>query len=81
MSDSVTITINQQVFTVPGGISVAAALFYAAQLTFRTSVSAQPRAAFCGMGICFECCLTIENRSHCKSCQILVFEGMAIRTT
>jgi D-hydroxyproline dehydrogenase subunit gamma len=34
----------------------------------------------CGMGICFECRVTIDGREHCRSCQIPCAEGMEVRT-
>ncbi len=66
---------------VPAGTSVASAVFAAGLTQFRTSVSGEPRAPLCGMGICFECRVTIDNQPHCRSCQIPVQPGMRISTT
>ena len=46
----------------------------------RTSVSGKPRGPLCGMGICFECRVTINGISHCRSCQILCEPGMDVST-
>jgi sarcosine oxidase subunit alpha len=58
---------------------VAAAILQTDQ-PFRASVSGQPRAALCGMGICFECRVTINDVVHSRSCQILCEPGMKIVT-
>ncbi len=81
MPESVTISVNGRSVQVSSATSVAAALFLAGETAFRTSVSGEPRAALCGMGICFECRVTIDGRAHCRSCQIAVREGMEIQTT
>jgi D-hydroxyproline dehydrogenase subunit gamma len=74
------IKINGRSVTVADGSSVAAAIFLAGETRFRTSVSGEPRAALCGMGICFECRVTIDGEPHVRSCQVMVRDGMAIET-
>jgi D-hydroxyproline dehydrogenase subunit gamma len=74
------IKINGRTVTVADGSSVAAAIFLAGETRFRTSVSGEPRAALCGMGICFECRVTIDGEPHVRSCQVMVRDGMAIET-
>jgi D-hydroxyproline dehydrogenase subunit gamma len=74
------IKINGRTVTVADGSSVAAAIFLAGETRFRTSVSGEPRAALCGMGICFECRVTIDGEPHVRSCQVRARDGMAIET-
>ena len=66
--------------TVPAGTVVAAAIAVAGITRFRASVTGQPRAPLCGMGICMECCVTINGRPRCRSCLTLCQEGMEVRT-
>jgi sarcosine oxidase subunit alpha len=80
MPENVTIELNGRKLRVSAGISAAAALFQAGEFHFRASASGQPRAALCGMGICFECRVKIDGRSNCRSCQIVVRDGMVIHT-
>lgn len=47
---------------VPAGISVAAALALTGNGVTRRSVSGEPRAPFCGMGVCQECRVTVNGR-------------------
>ncbi len=78
--ESVRLEVNGKPYSVPAGISVAAALFLLSESAFRVSVSGEPRAALCGMGVCFECRVTIDGRPHRRACQILVRPAMRIRT-
>jgi len=60
--------------------SVAAAVLQSGQSAFRRSVTGEPRAALCGMGICYECRVSIDGVAHSKSCQILCESGMKVVT-
>ena len=47
---------------------------------FRHSVTGEARAPLCGMGICFECRVTINGQAHSRSCQIPAADGMQAKT-
>ncbi len=79
MSDSVTVKVNGSPVQVPSGCTAAVALAIAG-LPARQSVSGTPRGPLCGMGICFECCATIDGRPHQRTCQAACRPGMEIRT-
>ena len=81
MPETITIEVNGQRVNVAAGVSVAAAVFLTGVSRFRTSVSGEPRAALCGMGICFECRVEIDGQPHARSCQVTVSEGMRVKTT
>ncbi len=76
---SITLTVNGTMVRVQPGTTVAAAILIAGGYT-RTSVSGEPRAPLCGMGICFECRASIGGKLHQRSCQILCTQGMDVRT-
>jgi predicted molibdopterin-dependent oxidoreductase YjgC len=80
MPESITLSVNGESVTVAEGSMVAAAVMAAGVTTFRRSVTSQRRGPLCGMGICFECRVTIDNRAHCRSCQIMCEDGMDVRT-
>jgi len=80
MADPVTLSVNGRSVTVEAGTMVSTAVAMAGVNVFRRSVTGQPRAPLCGMGICFECRVTIDGREHCRSCQIVCAEGMEVRT-
>lgn len=65
---------------VPRGSTVAAAILSSGASGFRRSVSGEARGPVCGMGICFECRVTINGVAHCRSCQIVCEDAMDVRT-
>lgn len=76
----VSVTINGRRIDVDAGTTVAAALVLADVRGMRMSVSGQPRAALCGMGVCQECRVTIDGRAHALACQTLCREGQSVST-
>jgi sarcosine oxidase subunit alpha len=72
------LTVDGRVIAVAPGTSVAAAVMMAGSPT-RISVTGEPRTPLCGMGICFECRVTINGVPHQRSCQILCEPGMDVR--
>ena len=80
MPDTVELTVNGRRVVAPHGASVAAALMIAGETCFRRSVSGEPRGPLCGMGVCFECRVTIDGTMHCRSCQIECRPGMRVST-
>jgi len=63
------------------GESVAAAMFASGLRTFRyTPKYHMPRGVYCGMGVCFECLVTIDGIKNIRACQTLVSDGMVVKT-
>jgi len=81
MRDLVQLTVNGTSLRVPVGSTVAAAVVLAGRCGFRRSVTGELRAPLCGMGICYECRVTINGIAHCRSCQILCEEAMEVVTS
>ena len=81
MSGETLLHIDGQPVRVKAGSSVAAALRVAGGMgVARTSVTGQPRAPFCGMGVCQECRVQIDGRRR-LACQTVCAEGMRVETT
>ncbi len=80
MGDTVTIRLDGRSVVVPRGATVAAALLRLGIAAFRTSVTGEPRGPLCGMGVCWECRVGIDGRSHERACMTLCRDGMEIRT-
>ncbi|MCZ6627823.1 MAG: (2Fe-2S)-binding protein [SAR324 cluster bacterium] len=57
------------------GETVAAALLAAGIRGLRRAEGG-PRGLFCGMGICFECRMTIDGRANIRACMTPVRDGM-----
>ena len=80
MSETVNLLVNGIAVTVPTGSMVSAAIMKTGIVAFRRSVGGEPRGPLCGMGICFECRVTIDGEQHCRSCQTICRNGMDVRT-
>ena len=80
---TVTLRIDGHPVQVAAGTSVAAALRIGRPSGLgitRRSVTGEPRAPLCGMGICQECRLLIDGRRR-LACQTTCADGMAVDTT
>ena len=76
---TLTLTINGSPVSVAQGSSVAAALLQAG-VPARTSVSGEARNPLCAMGVCMECCATVNGVKHVRTCQMTVHSGMEVVT-
>ncbi|WP_144141202.1 (2Fe-2S)-binding protein [Paraburkholderia sp. BCC1884] len=74
------VTIDGRAIDVEPGTTVAAALVQAGRHVTRRSVGGEPRTAFCGMGVCQECRVTIDGRAHALACQTLCRDGQTVCT-
>jgi predicted molibdopterin-dependent oxidoreductase YjgC len=80
MSETVMLLVNGTEVTMPAGSMVSAAIMTTGVSSFRRSATGEPRGPLCGMGICFECRVTIDGEAHCRSCQTVCRNGMDVRT-
>lgn len=74
------IEINGQRKRASVGQTVAAALTEANVTTFRHTPNHAPRGLFCGMGVCFECLVTVNDMPEQRACMTMVEPGMKIET-
>ena len=78
---AISIKVNGREVVAYEGETLHAALTAAGILILKKSrVSHQPRGAFCGMGICHECLVTVDGQAGVRSCMTLVREGMEVET-
>lgn len=80
-TDQLEISIDGDVVRVPARISVAAAIDLHRLLPLRYSVSGQPRKVFCGMGVCYECRVSIDGIPDRLACLEEVRAGMVVEMT
>ena len=80
MLETVTLEVNGVSITLPAGSMVSAAVLKTGVSSFRRSVTGEGRGPLCGMGICFECQVTINSETHYRSCQTPCQNGMEVRT-
>lgn len=61
------------------GQSVGAALTSQGITAWRaTRKGERPRGLFCGIGVCFDCLLTVDGAANQRACLVEVREGMEI---
>ncbi|MFD9408784.1 (2Fe-2S)-binding protein [Streptomyces sp. NPDC059989] len=63
------------------GQSIAAVLWSAGILAWRTTrESGAPRGAFCGIGSCYDCLVTVNGRPNQRACLIPARPGDTVTT-
>jgi len=63
------------------GETVAAALIAAGRPILRhTDRARAPRGIYCGIGVCFECLVGVDDRPRVRACQTPVAPGMRVDT-
>jgi predicted molibdopterin-dependent oxidoreductase YjgC len=75
-----TIEVDGEVIVACDGQTVAAALIAAGKPVFRHMPSGAPRGIFCGMGVCFDCLVTVDGLADQRACMTPVRQGMRVQT-
>lgn len=77
----VAFTLNGAPALARAGDTVAVALAaIGVTITRRSAVPNEPRGAYCMMGVCFECLVTIDGVGNRQGCLVIVSDGMRIET-
>ncbi|WP_210725629.1 (2Fe-2S)-binding protein [Arthrobacter silvisoli] len=75
----VTITFDGRPLTATAGQSVGAALASQGVTAWRsTRKGGKPRGLFCGIGVCFDCLVTVDGETNQRACLVEVCEGMEV---
>jgi predicted molibdopterin-dependent oxidoreductase YjgC len=78
---AIKITANGNVIDANEGDTIAAVLLSAGIRSFRLSPKRkEPRSLYCGMGICFECLVTVDGVHNVRACITPVADGMRVET-
>jgi aerobic-type carbon monoxide dehydrogenase small subunit (CoxS/CutS family) len=79
MNKKISFTFNGAQYRGEEGQSVAAALLNSGVTELRsTRFNGEPRTIFCGIGICFDCVVTIDGVANQRACLITISEGAKI---
>ncbi|MEN8754174.1 MAG: (2Fe-2S)-binding protein [Desulfobacterales bacterium] len=76
---SVDIIVDGDPIQAYSGETVAAALMAAGRWTHQIH-NGRPLAAFCNIGVCYSCLMTINGVSGVRACQTHVADGLIIET-
>ena len=78
---AITVTVDGRPVLAFAGETVAAVLLAEGIRVFRyTAKRGEPRGVFCGMGICYECLVTVDGVPNVRACVTTVKPGMVIKT-
>jgi len=73
------IEVDGRLVRVESGQTVAAALIGAGITVFRHTPAGAPRGVFCGMGVCFDCLVTVDGLADQRACVTPVRPGMRVQ--
>jgi predicted molibdopterin-dependent oxidoreductase YjgC len=62
------------------GETIASALLAAGRRSWHHTRHGQPRGLFCGIGLCFDCLVTVNGTANVRACVTPVAEGMVVQT-
>jgi predicted molibdopterin-dependent oxidoreductase YjgC len=78
---TVGVTVDGEPVQAYPGETVATVLLAMGRQTFRhTDHLHAPRGLFCGMGVCFDCLVTIDGQANVRACMTPVQAGMVVET-
>lgn len=76
-----TVTLDGREIEALPGRTVAAALWAAGITSWRTTRgTGRPRGVFCGIGVCYDCLVTVNGRPNRRACLVTLEPGDAVRT-
>ena len=75
-----TVEVDGEAVPAFAGETVATVLLALGRRAFRHTEQGAPRGLFCGMGICFDCLVTVDGVDNVRACLTPVAEGMVITT-
>lgn len=71
---------GREIVAFPGETIAAALLAAGIRSLRRTEKGDRPRGLFCGMGVCFDCLVTVDGRPHLRACMTQAQPGMTVIT-
>jgi predicted molibdopterin-dependent oxidoreductase YjgC len=75
------IEVDGEKLTAYEGETIAAVLLAAGKRTLRTThVRKHPRGVYCGIGLCYECIMTIDGVPNTRACQTPASPGCRVLT-
>ncbi|MFF2847410.1 (2Fe-2S)-binding protein [Streptomyces sp. NPDC058001] len=77
----ISVTLDGERLRAGQGQTVAGLLMSRGRVSWRTTArTGRPRGLFCGIGVCFDCLVTVNGLSDVRACQRLVADGDVIET-
>jgi len=81
-ASTITVTVDGEPVPARPGQTVAAVLLSIGRPAWRTTrLGGRPRGVFCGIGVCFDCLVTVNAVGDVRACQRVVADGDRISTS
>lgn len=77
---ALTVEVDGEAVSAFAGELVATVLLALGRRSFRHTEHGAPRGLYCGMGVCFDCLVTVDGVENVRACMTPVAEGMVIAT-
>ncbi|MEU8569240.1 (2Fe-2S)-binding protein, partial [Streptomyces pathocidini] len=74
------ITVDGEPVDGVAGQTIAGVLLAAGRLAWRRGRSGAPRGVFCGIGVCFDCLVTVGDERDVRACRRRARDGDAVTT-
>lgn len=77
---AIRVTVDGQPLVAYEGETIATTLMASGKKVFRHTHTGAPRGIFCGIGLCYDCTVTIDGIRTVRACVTPVGEGMNVST-
>jgi hypothetical protein len=72
----VTIAVDGETLAGLSGQSIAGVMLASGRMSWRTTAAGRrPRGVFCGIGVCFDCLVTVNGVRDVRACQRIASDG------
>ncbi|MYW00064.1 (2Fe-2S)-binding protein [Streptomyces sp. SID3343] len=76
------ITVDGRPIPVEPGQTIGAAMIAAGLRSWRTTrFAGRPRGLFCGIGVCFDCLVTVDGTTSLRACLVVARAGDEVTTS
>ena len=76
----ISITVDGVALPAYEGETIAGALLASGRRAWRHTRHGQPRGLYCGIGLCFDCLVTVNGTPNVRACLTPVAVGMVVET-
>lgn len=76
----ISITVDGAPLPAYEGETIAGALLASGRRAWRHTRHGQPRGLYCGIGLCFDCLVTVNGTPNVRACLTPVAAGMVVET-
>ncbi len=77
---AITIIVDGHPVSAHEGETIAGALLASGRRAWRHTRHGQPRGLYCGIGLCFDCLVTVNGAPSVRACLTPVAAGMVVET-